>query len=145
LQPYVAFLVMPIFAFANAGVPLGDISVADLGAPLTLAIIAGLFVGKQIGVFGLAYGAIKLGLAERPAGASMAQVYGVALLAGIGFTMSLFIGTLAFEDVAHQNAVRLGVLTGSALSGVTGVLVLLWAHRSARVDSGARTPVAEAA
>ncbi|MEO1493201.1 MAG: Na+/H+ antiporter NhaA [Pseudomonadota bacterium] len=145
LQPYVAFLVMPVFAFANAGVPLGDISFADLGAPLTLAIIAGLFIGKQIGVFGLAYAAIRMGLADRPAGASIAQIYGVALLAGIGFTMSLFIGTLAFEDVAHQNAVRLGVLCGSALSGITGVLVLLWAHRTSSVETSARQQVAEAA
>jgi len=134
LQPYVAFFVMPVFAFANAGVPLGDLSFADLAEPLTLAIIAGLFIGKQIGVFGLAYGAIRLGLARAPDGANVAQIYGVALLAGIGFTMSLFIGTLAFADVAHQNAVRLGVLTGSLLSGLLGVAVLLLA--------GQRRPVA---
>lgn len=129
LQPYVAFLVMPIFAFANAGVPLGGLSMADMTAPLTLAIAAGLFVGKQIGVFGLAYGAIRFGLAERPAGVSLAHIYGVSLLAGIGFTMSLFIGTLAFSDVVSQNAVRLGVLSGSLLSGLAGVAVLLWAAR----------------
>ncbi len=137
LQPYVAFLVMPIFAFANAGVPLGGLSMEVMAAPLTLAIAAGLFVGKQIGVFGLAYGAIKLGLAERPAGANMIHIYGVSLLAGIGFTMSLFIGTLAFSDVASQNAVRLGVLSGSLLSGVAGVAVLLWAARRAPAENRA--------
>ncbi|MEM9044776.1 MAG: Na+/H+ antiporter NhaA [Pseudomonadota bacterium] len=126
LRPWVGFLVMPIFAFANAGVPLHSLSIADLGAPLTLGIMAGLFIGKQIGVFGLAWLAIKTGIAERPAGASMAQLYGVSLLAGIGFTMSLFIGTLAFTDVDSQNAVRLGVIGGSLLSGVLGALVLVW-------------------
>ena len=125
LAPWVAFLIMPVFAFANAGVPLGDLSMADLGVPLTLGIAAGLFIGKQIGVFGMAYAAIKLGLARPPEGGTLMQLYGVSLLAGIGFTMSLFIGTLAFVDVEHQNAVRLGVLSGSLLSGVLGALVLM--------------------
>lgn len=127
LMPWVSFLVMPVFAFANAGVPLGGLSFADLGAPLTLGIAAGLFIGKQIGVFGMAWGAIKLGLARPPEGGSLMQLYGVSLLAGIGFTMSLFIGTLAFVDVEHQNAVRLGVLSGSLLSGLLGAAVLAWA------------------
>ena len=129
LQPWVAFLIMPAFAFANAGVPLGGLTFEDLTAPLTLGIAAGLFIGKQIGIFGLAWGAIKLGLARAPEGANMAQIYGVALIAGIGFTMSLFIGTLAFSDIAHQNAVRLGVLTGSLASGLLGTLVLVLAAR----------------
>ena len=131
IAPYVSFFVMPVFAFANAGVPLGGLSLADLTAPLTLAIAAGLFIGKQIGVFGLAWGAVKLGLAQRPEGASFLQIYGVSLLAGIGFTMSLFIGTLAFSDVEHQNAVRLGVLAGSLMSGLLGAAVLIWAGRPA--------------
>ena len=134
IQPWVAFLVMPVFAFANAGVPLGGLTIADLTAPLTLAILAGLFIGKQIGVFGFAYGAIKLGIAKPPEGANLLQIYGVSLLAGIGFTMSLFIGTLAFSDVEHQNAVRLGVISGSLLSGLLGALVLSYA--------GSRVPVA---
>jgi len=129
LHPYVAYFVMPIFAFANAGVPLGGLTLADVTAPLTLAIALGLFVGKQIGVFGCAWGAIRLGLAEPPKDATLAQLYGVALLAGIGFTMSLFIGTLAFSDPAHQNAVRLGVLAGSLLSGIVGSIVLARATR----------------
>lgn len=137
LAPWVAFVVMPVFAFANAGVPLGGLSLADLGAPLTLGIAAGLFIGKQIGVFGLAYGAIKLGLAQMPKGATMMQLYGVSLLAGIGFTMSLFIGTLAFADVEHQNAVRLGVLSGSLLSGVLGAAMLALAtQRDRSIERG---------
>ena len=137
LAPWVAFVVMPVFAFANAGVPLGGLSLADLGAPLTLGIAAGLFIGKQIGVFGLAFGAIKLGLAQMPKGATMMQLYGVSLLAGIGFTMSLFIGTLAFADVEHQNAVRLGVLSGSLLSGVLGAAMLALAtQRDRSIERG---------
>lgn len=139
LAPWVSFLVMPIFAFANAGVPLGGLSIEDLGAPLTLGIAAGLFVGKQIGVFGMAYGAMKLGLARAPEGATILQLYGVSMLAGIGFTMSLFIGTLAFSDVEHQNAVRLGVLAGSFLSGVLGAVLLSFSSRPAatRTKAGA--------
>ena len=138
LRPWVAFLIMPVFAFANAGVPLGGLTMEDLTAPLTLGIAAGLFIGKQIGIFGLAYGAIKLGLARPPEGANTMQIYGVALIAGIGFTMSLFIGTLAFSDVAHQNAVRLGVLTGSLASGLLGAAVLmLAAKRRETVPQGA--------
>ncbi|MEM1298471.1 MAG: Na+/H+ antiporter NhaA [Pseudomonadota bacterium] len=129
LSPWVAFLIMPVFAFANAGVPLGDLALEDFGVPLTLGIAAGLFIGKQIGVFGMAYGAMKLGLAQAPAGATLLQLYGVSLLAGIGFTMSLFIGTLAFVDVEHQNAVRLGVLSGSLLSGVLGAAILAMATK----------------
>ncbi|MEM9062449.1 MAG: Na+/H+ antiporter NhaA [Pseudomonadota bacterium] len=135
LMPWVSFLVMPVFAFANAGVPLGGLSLEDLGAPLTLGIAAGLFIGKQIGVFGMAWGAIKLGLARPPEGATLMQMYGVSLLAGIGFTMSLFIGTLAFVDIELQNAVRLGVLSGSLLSGLLGAAVLAWATASERAPS----------
>ncbi|MEM1276779.1 MAG: Na+/H+ antiporter NhaA [Pseudomonadota bacterium] len=140
LRPWVGFLVMPVFAFANAGVPLHSLSISDLTAPLTLGIMAGLFIGKQIGVFGLAWLAIKTGIAERPAGATMAQIYGVSLLAGIGFTMSLFIGTLAFTDVDSQNAVRLGVITGSLLSGILGVLVLIMSTSSSSVKASSGEP-----
>ncbi len=143
LWPWVAFLIMPVFAFANAGVPLGGLTLADLGQPLTLGIAAGLFLGKQIGVFGFAAGAVRLGLASAPDGATALQLWGVALLAGIGFTMSLFIGTLAFEDVEHQNAVRLGVLAGSLASGVAGALVLaLAARRSAGRAANLARPMA---
>lgn len=124
LHPWVAYFVMPVFAFANAGVPLEGLSLEQFLAPLSLAIILGLFVGKQIGVFGFAYAAIKLGLAEKPQSANLMQLYGVSLLAGIGFTMSLFIGALAYIDPAHQSLVRIGVIGGSLLSGVTGALIL---------------------
>jgi len=141
IAPWVGFLVMPIFAFANAGVPLGGLSVEMLTAPLTLAIAAGLFVGKQIGIFGIALGVMRLGLARAPEGANLLQLYGVSCLAGIGFTMSLFIGTLAFADVEHQNAVRLGVLAGSLMSGLLGAALLGLGMRSA---APARRPATRA-
>lgn len=124
LHGWIVLFVMPMFAFANAGVPLEGLSWELLTQPLTLAIILGLFVGKQIGVFGAAYAAIRLGLAEGPRTASMMQLYGVSLLAGIGFTMSLFIGALAFIDPEHQTLVRIGVIFGSLLSGIAGAVVL---------------------
>lgn len=131
LHPWVGFLVLPIFAFANAGVPLTGLSLGDFLSPLALAITLGLFIGKQIGVFGIVKMAAIAGWAERPKGCSWMQVYGVCCLSGIGFTMSLFIGGLAFEDPLTQNSVRLGVLTGSLLSGVVGAGVLWLASRNA--------------
>jgi len=124
LHPWVAFGVMPVFAFANAGVALTDFALSDLVAPIPLGIALGLFLGKQIGVFGFAWLGTRLGLCRLPAGIGWTQVYGVALLSGIGFTMSLFIGTLAFADPEQAAAVRLGVLTGSILSAMLGYLVL---------------------
>ena len=124
LQPYVMFLIVPIFAFANAGVVLSGLSFADLFAPLPLGIAAGLFVGKQIGVFGATWLTVRSGLARLPEGVTWRHIYGLACLAGIGFTMSLFIGGLSFADPALMNAVRLGVLSGSALSAVVGYVVL---------------------
>ncbi len=121
LHPWVAFAIVPIFGFANAGVVLGG---ASAFAALPLAIALGLLIGKQIGVFGSVWLAVKFRLATRPAGASWAQVYGVALLCGIGFTMSLFIGGLAFPAQPQADAVKIGVLLGSLLSAVAGVLVL---------------------
>ena len=124
LHPWVVFLVMPLFAFANAGVALGGLALADLLAPVPLGIALGLFVGKQVGVFGFAWLGVRMGLCRLPDGVSWVHVYGAGLLAGIGFTMSLFIGTLAFADPAMATGVRLGVLSGSLLSGVAGYLVL---------------------
>ncbi len=124
LQPWVAFVIVPLFGFANAGVSLAGVSVATLGEPLVLAILLGLFVGKQAGILGSVWIADLLGIARRPGGASWAQIYGVALIAGIGFTMSLFIGGLAFADPALQDRVKIGVLSGSLLSAVVGYLVL---------------------
>lgn len=124
LHPWVAFGIMPAFAFANAGVTLGDVTWTAIFAPVPLGIALGLFLGKQIGVFGFAYAAVRLGLCRLPEGVGWIHVYGVALLAGIGFTMSLFIGTLAFADPAQAVGVRIGVLGGSILSAIAGYLVL---------------------
>ena len=124
LHPWVAFAILPFFAFANAGVSLEGLTPASLFTPVPLGIAAGLFIGKQVGVFGFTYGAVRLGLARRPEGVTWLHVSGLALLTGIGFTMSLFIGTLAFDDMAHATGVRLGVLLGSLLSAVGGYVLL---------------------
>lgn len=124
LHKWVAYAILPLFAFANAGVSLQGLSLELLMQPITLGIAAGLFFGKQIGVMGLTALGVALKLCKLPEGVNWRQYYGMALITGIGFTMSLFIGTLAFDDVEHQTAVRLGVLLGSALSGVLGYLLL---------------------
>jgi Na+:H+ antiporter, NhaA family len=130
LQPWVAYAIIPIFGLANAGVPLSGLSFDSLSSPLPLGIAMGLFVGKQLGVFAFSEIAIRLGLADMPAGASRLQCYGVALLCGIGFTMSLFIGALAFPDRPElSDATKIGVLMGSALSAFVGYLVLRVAPR----------------
>jgi Na+:H+ antiporter, NhaA family len=128
LQPWVRWMVLPLFAFANVGVDLTGLTWETVFTPLTVAIAMGLFIGKQLGVFGSVWALERsLGLG-RPAGASWLQVYGVACLCGIGFTMSLFIGSLALPDEA-QSQVRLGVLVGSTLSAILAVLVLRGASR----------------
>lgn len=127
LHPYVAYLVLPLFAFAKAGVSFAGLSMDQLLAPLVLSIAAGLFFGKQIGVFGAAWLSSALRLGTRPSQATWLQVYGVSLLCGVGFTMSLFIGALAFPgaiDSPAQVQVKLGVILGSVLSGVVGAMVL---------------------
>lgn len=124
LHPWVAFLILPVFAFANAGVNLRGISPSDLVQPLPLGIAAGLFLGKQIGVFAATWIGVKSGLARLPEGVGWRHVYGVACLTGVGFTMSLFIGSLAFGADDTMNAVRLGVITGSILSGLLGYALL---------------------
>ena len=129
-KPWVIYAIGPIFAFANAGVPLGNVSWASLTTPIPLAIIAALFLGKQLGVFGACAAATKLGIAAAPAQASTAQLYGVAILTGIGFTMSLFIGTLTYEDAVVLDQIRLAVLVASLLSGALGALVLIAARRT---------------
>lgn len=125
LHPWVGFAVIPIFAFANAGVSLSGLTWNAFTHPVTLGIMAGLFIGKQIGVMGLTFIATQLKLCKLPEGTNWKQFYGMALLTGIGFTMSLFIGTLAFEDIQYAGPVRLGVLAGSILSGVLGTIVLV--------------------
>lgn len=126
MHPWIGMLVLPLFAFANAGVNLGDIGMEALLSPITLGIALGLFVGKQIGIFGVCWLVVKMKLAELPKKATWAQFYGVCLLCGIGFTMSLFIGSLAFEEqpLEFQTAVKLGVIIGSLASVVVAVLVL---------------------
>jgi Na+:H+ antiporter, NhaA family len=124
LHPWVAFAVLPLFAFANAGVSLQGIALDDLLEPIPLGIAAGLFAGKAIGIFGATWIAVMGGLAHRPDGATWLQILGVAWLGGIGFTMSLFIGMLAFPDPSEAAALRLGVLAGSILSAVAGYLAL---------------------
>uniref|UniRef100_UPI004048ACE2 Na+/H+ antiporter NhaA n=2 Tax=Yoonia sp. TaxID=2212373 RepID=UPI004048ACE2 len=124
LTPYVNFGIIPIFAFANAGVVLAGLSLADLLDPLPLGIALGLLVGKQVGVFGVCYLLVKSGVAKLPYGANWTHVWGIACLAGIGFTMSLFIGGLSFESQELMNQVRIGVLSGSVISGIMGYVIL---------------------
>ena len=133
LHPWVAFLILPVFAFANAGVNFTGIGIDDLLQPLTLGIAVGLFLGKQIGVFLATWIGVKSGIARLPENVSWKHVYGVACLTGVGFTMSLFIGSLAFATADVMNAVRLGVVLGSVLSGIIGYLLLKSAaHHSAQ-------------
>ena len=133
LHGWVAFMIVPLFGFANAGVSFSGMSWAAAATPVTLGIAAGLFAGKQIGVFLTSWAAVASGVADRPAGASWAQIYGVSLLCGIGFTMSLFIGLLAFPASPElQDQVKVGVLMGSLLSGMVGALVLLLARGEKR-------------
>ena len=131
LHPWVAFLILPVFAFANAGVNFTGIGIDDLRQPLTLGIAVGLFLGKQIGVFLATWIGVKSGIARLPENVSWKHIHGVACLTGVGFTMSLFIGSLAFTTVDVMNAVRLGVVLGSVLSGIIGYLLL----KSAAHDS----------
>ncbi|MEO6300096.1 MAG: Na+/H+ antiporter NhaA, partial [Paracoccaceae bacterium] len=129
LTPYVAFLIVPLFAFANAGLSLQGMTLAAFGTGMTLGIALGLVVGKFVGVVGVTWAMVRMGQAKLPAGADWWHMAGIALLAGIGFTMSLFIGGLSFGEGDAMNAVRLGVLTASGLAAVAGFLVLRGARR----------------
>lgn len=125
LHPWVAFAIVPLFGFANAGVSLAGTSLATLREPLVLGVALGLFLGKQAGIFGAIWGADRLGIARRPEGVNWGQLYGMALVAGIGFTMSLFIGGLAFADPDRLGQVKIGVLAGSLASALAGAAVLI--------------------
>jgi NhaA family Na+:H+ antiporter len=124
LHPWSAFFIVPLFGFANAGVSFAGLGLEHLLAPLPLGIAAGLFLGKQVGVLGALWLCVRLRICARPAGANWRQIYGVCLLCGIGFTMSLFIGGLAFTDPILMDEVKIGVLGGSLLSAIAGYLVL---------------------
>ena len=125
LHFWVAFFVLPLFAFVNAGVDLRQVSLESMAGPVPLGIMTGLLFGKQLGVFGFSFLAIKLKIAKMPECASWQQLYGVAILTGIGFTMSLFVDSLAFkDDTLYQHADRLAILTSSFLAGLLGYLVL---------------------
>ncbi|WP_324827200.1 Na+/H+ antiporter NhaA [Qipengyuania zhejiangensis] len=131
LHPWVAFLVIPIFGFANAGVSLAGIEPSALLDPLPMGIALGLLLGKQAGIFGFAFVAVKSGLAQLPEDVSWRMLHGLSLLAAIGFTMSLFIGNLAFADAAQVDAVKLGVLAGSTVAALVGFILIKTSLRDA--------------
>ncbi|MBL8657286.1 MAG: Na+/H+ antiporter NhaA [Altererythrobacter sp.] len=144
LAPWSAYLIVPLFGFANAGVALGGLGAAEVLAPLPLGVAAGLVLGKQLGIFGCVYAADRLGVAPRPAGASWLQVWGVSLLCGIGFTMSLFIAELAFPGDGGAAALlrdeaRIGILGGSLVSAILGYAVM---RAAGRPSNGGRLPEA---
>jgi NhaA family Na+:H+ antiporter len=120
MHPWVTFLILPLFAFANAGISFADVTREALTHPVTIGIALGLFAGKQIGVLGVSYLARRLGWIALPAGATATQFYGVAVLTGVGFTMSLFIGALAFAPPLYNAELKIGVLGGSLVSGLIG-------------------------
>ena len=130
IAPYVAFGIMPLFAFANAGVSLEGINLSSLLNPVPLGILCGLFFGKQIGVFLFAYIAVKLNLAQKPNNSNWIALYGVSVLTGIGFTMSLFVGNLAFANSPmYLDGVKIGVLSGSLLSTLAGYFLLMFSTK----------------
>lgn len=131
LHPWVAFLILPLFAFCNAGVAVAEITLDALTHPVTLGIVLGLFVGKQLGVLSITWLAQAAGWLRLPSGATAWQYYGVVLLTGVGFTMSLFIGNLAFTDPEYLASVKVGVLGGSLLSGIAGYVILRLSYRPA--------------
>jgi NhaA family Na+:H+ antiporter len=124
LHPWVAYAILPVFAFANAGVSFEGMSIGNLFAPIPFGIASGLFLGKLLGVFGVAALLVLAGVARMPTGGTWLKLLGVSVCTGVGFTMSLFIGTLAFEDPAYAVPVRLGVFVGSLLSATVGFLLL---------------------
>ena len=140
IHPWSAYLIVPVFGFANAGVSFDGIGVAQLLAPLPLGIAAGLFFGKQLGIFGAVWLAEKTGFARRPGGAGWRQIWGVAMLCGIGFTMSLFIGELAFtgaDNALLREEAKIGILMGSLLSALCGYLLLRFAPQRVREPKAA--------
>ncbi|MBO6608161.1 Na+/H+ antiporter NhaA [Altererythrobacter sp.] len=144
LHPWVAFLVIPIFGFANAGVTLLGLDPMDALAPLPLGIALGLLIGKQVGILGFAWLAVKTRIASLPQGVSWRQIHGLSLFAAIGFTMSLFIGNLAFVSAEQVDAVKLGVLSGSTIAAITGFFLLRSALPTAEEAQAMTDPEAKA-
>ena len=140
LHPWIVFFVLPIFAFANAGVGLTGATIDELITPVSIGIIGGLFIGKQLGIFAACFIAVKLKLCQLPKGATWTQLYGVCLLCGVGFTMSLFIGSLAFEEqgLAYQTQVKVGVLVGSIISAVAGAYLLTKSSKKLITNKGSK-------
>jgi len=131
ISPYVAFIIMPLFAFANAGVSLSGLTFSSLMLPVPLGILLGLFFGKQLGVMLFSYVSVKLKVAEMPANSTWLSLYGISILTGIGFTMSLFVGNLAFvENIQYIDGVKIGVLAGSLLSTLFGYFLLLMTSKN---------------
>ncbi|AJI53472.1 Na+/H+ antiporter NhaA [Francisella philomiragia] len=130
LHPWVIYFILPVFAFANAGINFSGMSISIIFEPITLGIILGLFVGKQLGIFSILAISKRLKLFKLGESFSSSQIYGISLLCGIGFTMSLFIGTLAFDDNHTLNAIKVGVIVGSLLSGICGYIVLRFIARN---------------
>ncbi len=141
LHPYMAFFIMPVFALANSGVSLAGVGLAELAGPIPLGSLLGLFVGKQLGIFAATFAAVKLGLSGIPGNASWVKLYGVCMVAGIGFTVALFIAGLAFPTPALLDQAKVGILLGSLLSGVGGYLMLRMTAPVIGVES-APAPVA---
>jgi len=125
LHPWVSFFIIPLFALANAGVTLAGLDIVEaITSPISIGIIVGLFIGKQLGIFAFSWAAVKLKIASLPEGVSWKKLYGAGILAGIGFTMSLFIAGLAFSDPALLDLSKIGVLTASLISGIVGYVLL---------------------
>ncbi|MFT5706617.1 MAG: NhaA family Na+:H+ antiporter [Oceanospirillaceae bacterium] len=138
LHPWIAFFILPLFAFANAGVSLIGTSVDELFTPISIGIIGGLFIGKQLGILTACYIAVKLKLCRLPKDSTWTQLYGVCLLCGVGFTMSLFIGSLAFEEqgLAYQTQVKVGVLIGSLVSAIAGAWLIQKSSKKLSITKG---------
>ena len=145
LHPWSAYFIVPLFGFVNAGVNLGGMGIGDLFAPLPLAIAAGLFLGKQAGIFGSIWLSVRLGIASKLRGATWMQIYGVTLLCGIGFTMSLFIGGLAFPGAPELvEEAKIGILMGSIVSAIAGFAVLRFAPmhpRHAQIEAESHSEI----
>ena len=129
LLPIVSFGALPIFALANAGLKLDGDIISSIQSPVTLGIIAGLVVGKQVGIFAFAWLAVRLGLANLPAGVSWRQIHAVSVFGGVGFTMALFIGGLAFSKPAFVEQAKLGILLASSIAAILGCFLLITAQK----------------